>query len=44
MTERKARHGVSVRRVEQAAEAGASSILQLPPNTYRADREAVVNH
>ena len=34
----------SVRWVEQAAEAGAVSILQLPPNTYKADREAVVNH
>ncbi len=34
----------SVRWVEQAAEAGAESVLQLPPNTYRADREAVINH
>ncbi|MEV4218462.1 dihydrodipicolinate synthase family protein [Nonomuraea sp. NPDC049725] len=29
---------------EQAAEAGASSVLLLPPNAYRADREAVVSH
>ena len=34
----------SVRWVEQAAEAGAVSILQLPPNTYKADRKSVVNH
>jgi dihydrodipicolinate synthase/N-acetylneuraminate lyase len=34
----------SVRWVEQAAEAGAQSILLLPPNSYRADREGVVNH
>lgn len=34
----------SVRWVEQAAEAGAQSILQLPPNTYKADRESVINH
>lgn len=34
----------SVRWAEQAAEAGAQSILLLPPNTYRANREAVVNH
>jgi 1-pyrroline-4-hydroxy-2-carboxylate deaminase len=34
----------SVSWVEQAAEAGAQSILQLPPNTYRADRRAVLNH
>lgn len=34
----------SVRWAEQAADAGAHSILLLPPNTYRADREAVVNH
>src|SRR5918998_354865 len=26
------------------AEAGAESVLLLPPNTYRADREAVLNH
>ncbi len=30
--------------VEHAAEAGASSVLMLPPNTYRADREAVLDH
>src|SRR6185312_1051277 len=30
--------------VEQAAEAGAQSVLMLPPNVYRADREAVLNH
>lgn len=30
--------------VEQAAEAGAGSVLLLPPNTYRADRETVLNH
>ncbi|MGW3565852.1 dihydrodipicolinate synthase family protein [Streptomyces sp. NPDC000941] len=29
---------------EQAAEAGADSVLLLPPNTYRADREGVVAH
>jgi 4-hydroxy-tetrahydrodipicolinate synthase len=29
---------------EQAAEAGAASVLLLPPNTYRADRQAVVDH
>lgn len=30
--------------VEQAREAGAGSVLLLPPNTYRADRETVINH
>lgn len=30
--------------VEQAAEAGAQSVLMLPPNIYRADRPAVVEH
>ncbi|MCH6468874.1 dihydrodipicolinate synthase family protein [Sinomonas terrae] len=30
--------------VEQAAEAGADSILLLPPNTYRANEEEVVDH
>jgi 1-pyrroline-4-hydroxy-2-carboxylate deaminase len=30
--------------VEQAAEAGAHSVLMLPPNTYRADRAAIVEH
>ncbi|GAA2333082.1 dihydrodipicolinate synthase family protein [Streptomyces cuspidosporus] len=34
----------SRRWIEQAAEAGADSVLLLPPNTYRADREAVVGH
>lgn len=29
---------------EQAAEAGATSVLLLPPNAYRADRQAVVAH
>jgi dihydrodipicolinate synthase/N-acetylneuraminate lyase len=30
--------------VEQAAAAGAQSALLLPPNSYRADRETVLNH
>jgi dihydrodipicolinate synthase/N-acetylneuraminate lyase len=30
--------------IEQAAEAGAQSVLLLPPNTYRADRETVLTH
>jgi 1-pyrroline-4-hydroxy-2-carboxylate deaminase len=34
----------TVRWVEQAAKAGAQSVLMLPPNTYRADRAAVLNH
>lgn len=34
----------SVRWVEQAAEAGAGSVLQLPPNSYRADRASVLHH
>jgi 1-pyrroline-4-hydroxy-2-carboxylate deaminase len=34
----------SRRWVEQAAEAGATCVLLLPPNTYRADDEAVVHH
>jgi len=34
----------SVRWIEQAANAGAQSVLLLPPNTYRANREAVVTH
>lgn len=34
----------SHRWVEQAAQAGAQSVLLLPPNTYRADRAAVVAH
>ncbi|MFC4222536.1 dihydrodipicolinate synthase family protein [Lysinibacter cavernae] len=29
---------------EQAAEAGAKSVMLLPPNTYRANEEEVVNH
>ncbi|MDP9842685.1 dihydrodipicolinate synthase family protein [Streptosporangium lutulentum] len=29
---------------EQAAEAGAASVLLLPPNTYRADRRTVIDH
>lgn len=29
---------------EQAAEAGASSVLLLPPNTYRANRDSIVAH
>lgn len=34
----------SVRWVEQAAEAGAQAVLQLPPNTYKADRQSVLDH
>ena len=34
----------SRRWAEQAAEAGADAVLLLPPNTYRATREAVVEH
>jgi 4-hydroxy-tetrahydrodipicolinate synthase len=34
----------SRRWAEQAAEAGASSILQLPPNSYRADDRIVIEH
>jgi dihydrodipicolinate synthase/N-acetylneuraminate lyase len=34
----------SVRWIEQAANAGAQSVLLLPPNTYRADRETVLTH
>jgi 4-hydroxy-tetrahydrodipicolinate synthase len=34
----------SVRWAEQAARAGASSLLCLPPNAYRADDRAVVEH
>ena len=30
--------------IEQAATAGAQSVLLLPPNAYRADRHAVVEH
>lgn len=37
--------GLQARRwIEQAAEAGASSVLLLPPNAYRAPREAVIEH
>lgn len=34
----------SVRWIEQAAEAGATSVLLLPPNTYRADADAISAH
>ncbi|WP_042364426.1 dihydrodipicolinate synthase family protein [Streptacidiphilus neutrinimicus] len=34
----------SRRWAEQAAEAGCGSVLQLPPNAYRAEREAVLAH
>jgi 4-hydroxy-tetrahydrodipicolinate synthase len=34
----------SVRWIEQAANAGAQSVLLLPPNTYRADWETVLTH
>jgi dihydrodipicolinate synthase/N-acetylneuraminate lyase len=34
----------SVRWIEQAARAGATSVLLLPPNTYRADEAAVLAH
>jgi dihydrodipicolinate synthase/N-acetylneuraminate lyase len=34
----------SRRWIEQAAQAGAASVLLLPPNTYRADEEAVLDH
>jgi dihydrodipicolinate synthase/N-acetylneuraminate lyase len=34
----------SCRWIEQAGEAGAQSVLLLPPNTYRADRDTVVRH
>jgi 4-hydroxy-tetrahydrodipicolinate synthase len=34
----------SRRWAEQAAEAGASAVMLLPPNTYRADARAVVEH
>ncbi|AGP56407.1 dihydrodipicolinate synthase family protein [Streptomyces rapamycinicus] len=34
----------SRRWAEQAGEAGARAVLALPPNSYRADREAVVGH
>ncbi|WP_144629900.1 dihydrodipicolinate synthase family protein [Arthrobacter woluwensis] len=34
----------SLRWAEQAAEAGAQSVLALPPNTYRANEDEVVEH
>jgi dihydrodipicolinate synthase/N-acetylneuraminate lyase len=34
----------TVRWIDQAANAGAQSVLLLPPNAYRADREAVLTH
>lgn len=34
----------SCRWIEQAAEAGARSVLLLPPNAYRADRRTVLEH
>lgn len=34
----------AARWIEQAAAAGAESVLLLPPNAYRADREAVIDH
>jgi dihydrodipicolinate synthase/N-acetylneuraminate lyase len=34
----------TARWIEQAARAGAQSVLLLPPNIYRADRESVVAH
>lgn len=34
----------TVRWIEQAAEAGAQSVLALPPNAFRADRETVIAH
>lgn len=34
----------SLRWAEQAAEAGAQCVMQLPPNTYRANREQVKHH
>ena len=34
----------TVRWVEQAAEAGAETVMMLPPNTYRATEEAVIHH
>jgi 4-hydroxy-tetrahydrodipicolinate synthase len=34
----------SRRWAEQAAEAGCGSVLQLPPNAYRAERDAVLAH
>ena len=34
----------SVRWAEQAAEVGASAVMALPPNSYRADERSVVEH
>ncbi|AFA71899.1 putative dihydrodipicolinate synthetase [Gordonia polyisoprenivorans VH2] len=34
----------SRRWAEQAAEAGAQAVMLLPPNAFRADRDAVINH
>lgn len=34
----------SARLAEQAAKAGASAVMLLPPNTYRADERAVLEH
>jgi 4-hydroxy-tetrahydrodipicolinate synthase len=34
----------AVRWAEQAAEAGCQAVMSLPPNTYRADDDAVVEH
>ena len=34
----------TVRWIEQAAKAGAQSVLLLPPNTFRASRQEVVDH
>jgi 1-pyrroline-4-hydroxy-2-carboxylate deaminase len=34
----------AVRWAEQAAEAGADAVLALPPNSYRADEDTVVEH
>ncbi|MFB9924670.1 dihydrodipicolinate synthase family protein [Amycolatopsis halotolerans] len=36
--------GETCRWIEQAAQAGAHSVLLLPPNAYRADADAVVEH
>lgn len=36
--------GEACRWIEQAANAGAHSVLLLPPNTFRADRETVLDH
>lgn len=33
-----------LRWIEQAAQAGAQSVLLLPPNSYRADRDTVIAH